>query len=389
MNTRIWTSALLLLLALTATAQRRRAAARQPVPTPEQQAHQAKVERMTQNTARIMFIDSTVVDKADFLSHYHLSPEAGRIERYQDYFKTNRQPNGFVNLNEIGNKCYLSQENNEGRINLYYSETIANKWTRPTRLRGINDNRQFQRVNYPYMMGDGQTLYFAADGEEGLGGYDIYVTRYDPESQRYLQPTNIGMPFNSEANDYMYVIDEYNALGWFATDRNQPEGKVCIYTFIPSEGRRGYSPEEYTPEQISQFARLASIAATCDDQQALQQAIARLRIASLRSKQLTAGKELSFIVNDDITYTHLSDFKEPANAKRYQQLVELQARYHALRTVLDRSRNYYATASAEEREELRPEILASEQKQHELFLEVSSLEKTIRNAEILYITKNK
>ena len=379
----------MLLLALTATAQRRKAAARQPVLTPEQQAHQAKVERMTQNTARIMFIDSVVVDKANFLNHYHLSSEAGRIERYQDYFKSNRQPNAFVNLNEIGNKCYLSQENNEGRINLYFSETISNKWTRPTRLRGINDNKRFFRVNYPYMMGDGQTLYFAADGEEGLGGYDIYITRYDPESQRYLQPTNIGMPFNSEANDYMYVIDEYNALGWFATDRNQPEGKVCIYTFVPSEGRQGYSPNEYTPEQISQFAQLTSIAATCDDKQALQQAITRLRIASLRSKQLIAGKELSFIINDDITYTHMSDFKEPANAKRYQQLIELQARYHTLLTVLDRSRNYFATASTEEREELRPEILASEQKQHELFLEINSLEKTIRNAEILYITKNK
>ena len=32
----------------------------------------------------------------------------------------------------------------------------------------------------------------------------------------YLVPENVGMPFNSPYNDYMYVIDEYNNLGWFA-----------------------------------------------------------------------------------------------------------------------------------------------------------------------------
>ena len=40
------------------------------------------------------------------------------------------------------------------------------------------------------------------------------------------------MPFNSPYNDYMYVIDEYNNLGWFASDRYQPEGKgmcICIH----------------------------------------------------------------------------------------------------------------------------------------------------------------
>ncbi|MFR3186749.1 MAG: hypothetical protein ACLTOV_01045 [Phocaeicola sp.] len=43
----------------------------------------------------------------------------------------------------------------------------------------------------------------------------------------------MGMPFNSPYNDYMYALDDFNNLGWFATDRFQPEGKVCIYVFAP------------------------------------------------------------------------------------------------------------------------------------------------------------
>ena len=76
-----------------------------------------------------------------------------------------------------------------------------------------------------------------------LGGYDIFVTRYNTNTDTYLVPENVGMPFNSPYNDYMYVIDEYNNLGWFASDRFQPEGKVCIYVFIPNNSKQTYNYE--------------------------------------------------------------------------------------------------------------------------------------------------
>lgn len=56
-------------------------------------------------------------------------------------------------------------------------------------------------------MADGVTIYYASDGE-GLGGYDIFVTRYNTNTDTYLVPENVGMPFNSPYNDYMYVIDD-------------------------------------------------------------------------------------------------------------------------------------------------------------------------------------
>ena len=34
-------------------------------------------------------------------------------------------------------------------------------------------------------------------------------------------------------------ITEFNDLGWFASDRYQPEGKVCIYVFIQRGGIHG------------------------------------------------------------------------------------------------------------------------------------------------------
>lgn len=378
----------LLMLTSSADAQRKKRNVRQPAPTAEELMHKEKMDRMTANTAQVMFIDSFVVNKADFLSRYILNPEAGRLDTYQNLYNTKRQPNAYVYINELGNRCFLSQENNEGIINLYSSERVDNKWTRQTRLRGINDQKEFKRVNYPYMLGDGETLYFAAEGDEGLGGYDIYTSTYDKDTQRFLQPVNIGMPFNSEANDYMFVIDEFSNIGWFASDRNQPADTVCIYVFVP-ESRKTYNPEVYTPEQIANFARIASIADTWTDKQKLDQALARLQMTRDRNRQTIEGRDFIFVINDDITYYQLSDFKEPKNVKRYHELSSLRASYDRITKALQQARDYWPTAPKDEVSELRAEVVATEVRQFELYQNIRNKEKEIRNSEILFLTKNK
>ena len=358
-----------------------------PSPTPEELVHQAMLERMIANTAKIMFIDSIVVEKKDFLQYYCLNPETGTISSYQNHYKTNRQPNAYVYINELGNRGYLSQENSDGAISLYSCELVDNKWTRPSPLKGINDQRKYRRMNYPFMMGDGETLYFAAEGSDGIGGYDIYTSTYDRETHRFLQPVNIGMPFNSEANDYMFVIDEYSNIGWFATDRNQSQDSVCIYTFIPNDDHTTYNPEIYPSEQIADFARITSIRKTWDDKQLLSDALARLQMTKDRQHQQNKSHDFVFIINDDVTYYQLSDFKVPENVKRYHQLCSIRAHSEKLAKVLNQVRSYYATTSQDERDELKSEILASEQKQHELNTEIHELEKRIRNEENIFLTK--
>lgn len=378
----------LLMLISSADAQRKKRNVRQPATTAEEMKHKEKMDRMIANTAQVMFIDSFVVNKADFLSRYILNPEAGRIDTYQKLYNTQRQPNAYVYFNELGNRCFLSQENNEGIINLYSSERVDNKWTRQTKLRGINDEKTFSRVNYPYMLGDGETLYFAAEGEDGLGGYDIYTSTYDKDTQRFLQPVNIGMPFNSVANDYMFVIDEYSNIGWFASDRNQPADTVCIYVFVP-ESRKTYNPDVYTHEQIANFARITSIADTWTDKQKLDQALARLQMTRDRSRQAILGRDFVFVINDDITYYHLSDFKEPENVRRYHELSSLRASYNKMSKVLLQARDYWPTAPKDEVNELRVEVVATEKRQYELYQRIHDKEKEIRNKEILFLTKNK
>lgn len=381
MKLRSLTIILMLMITIIGAAQKRKQTPRHKTQvSPEVAAWQERLDRMTMATQRIMVIDSIVVDKNDFLQHYYLNPEEGHIDSYSHFFNTQQQPNAYVYLNAIGNQCILSQEDEDGIINLYESDKEGNKWTKPKLLQGVNDAKQFFHVNYPFMMPDGVTLYFAAEGDESLGGYDIFVTTYDTEEDRFLTPENIGMPFNSEANDYMMVIDEYDRIGWFATDRGQEDGKVCIYTFVPSDVRQTYDPETYSKEQITNFARITDITETWVSPD-IDQALERLEKAKARQKKNTDNEEFTFVINDDVDYHKLSDFKAKGNGQRYLQLVKLRSQQTALQQAIERVREYYSGATADEKREMAPEIIATEQQQHQIHIEIHNLEKIIRNEE--------
>ena len=392
MNIRLIVVLYIMLLTIPAQGQRRHVQKAQRVKkiSPEEQERLEKLERMKSAMQKVMIIDSMVVDKDGFLKYYHLSPETGTIKDGDDFTHEKRHDGYFVYLNEIGNKFFFSKQETDSTSNLYYRESDNVKWSEPIRLVGINDEHQFRHVNYPYMMGDGTTFYFAADGgKEGLGGYDIYMTTYDEEENRFLRPVNIGLPFNSPANDYLYVIDEYANLGWFATDRNQEDSKVCIYVFVPSEKRITYNIEDYTPEEINGYAQISSISDTWDDKELLSQALQRLEEVRKSQKPQDHSSDFSFIINDDITYRQLSDFKLRENVIRYQQLSTLRNRQANLNQSLERTRDAYATASRKKRRAMMEDILSDEQEVLMLHQETHNLEKAIRNSENTFLTKNK
>ena len=392
MNIRLIVAFFILLLAIPVQGQRRRAKKAQRVQkiSPEEQMRLEKLERMKAAMQKVMIIDSIVVDKDGFLKYYHLSPETGSLKDGDDFFHVKENDGYFVYLNEIGNKCYYSQQETDSTSNLYYREESNLEWSQPTPLVGINDDKLFRHVNYPYMMGDGTTFYFAADGDpEGLGGYDIYMTTYDEEENRFLRSVNIGLPFNSPANDYLYVVDEYANLGWFVSDRNQEEGKVCIYVFVPSEKRITYNLDDYTPEEIDGLARISSIANTWYDEEQYSLAIHRLEGVRKFQQPKENTTNISFVINDDVTYRQLSEFKIPENLMRYQQLVALKNRQTALYQSLNKSREVYAIAGRAAKKAMSDDILSDEQQVLTLHHAIHELEKTIRNTENTFLTKNK
>ena len=341
-----------------------------------QTASAQNIDDMLASTQRVIFVDSVVVDKADFLKAYLINPDAGTLQTYKQFFKNDEEPFSVVYLNQLGNKCIYSQK---GR--LYTSDMIGGQWSNPTVLEGLG---RYQRLNYPFMLADGTTFYFAAISSDGLGGLDIYASRFDSESGSFLKAENIGMPFNSEANDYMYVVNETDSIGYFATDRRQPEGKVCIYTFIPNTSRKAYSTDELSEDNIRSRAAIMSIEDTWGDGEARQRALARieqLRSGKQAIARKTAGSTFRFVVDDAHVYTSLSDFRNADNRERMKQLQEMKQKFSQLDAETDKARRYYAKATDSERTTLRAVITNYERDYARLQKEIRQLEQTIRQTE--------
>lgn len=371
--------ALALLVPLSMQAQKKKKVIKRPIAVvPEEPAEDPRITEMRELTQQIIFFDSVVVEKNHFLSAIRLHPESGRLSSFNDFFRVQGTPDGYVYLNEMGNKCYFSDVSDDGGLRLFTSDKLGSEWSSPTPLKGISEG--ISEANYPFMMADGTTFYFAAKGEESIGGYDIFMTRYDAEDGRFFKPENIGMPFNSEANDYMYAIDETNNIGYFVTDRRQPEDKVCVYMFIPPTTRRNYNVESLSDEQLRGYADISRIADTWGNGKERKLALERLN--SLQETGRKENKpEMTFVINDQTTYTSVSQFRHPDSKGLYAELQEAKRQFEDTQVLLEKSRNYFAKASADDKQTLRPEILDAEKKLERLIADTKSLEKRIRNAE--------
>lgn len=372
MNLRKITILLLaILLSLPMAAQKRKRNTRpKPAPVVEEPQEDPRITNMREMTQQIIIVDSIVVNKDQFLASIRLSSECGQLMNTGAFFRNQLQ--GTLYLNEMGNKVYFSQPDGHQQ-QLYTADKLGNEWSKPQPLQGLSEG--IDEASYPFMLTDGLTFYFAGKGEESIGGYDIFMTRYDSRSGSFLKPENIGMPFNSEANDYMYAIDEANRIGYFVSDRRQPEGKVCIYIFIPSDTRKTYDNSKYTEEQIRNFADIARIADTWGNGTERKAALDRIK-----SKYATHDVPGQLVSTGDAASAVEFHSKE-ANSL-YQKLLKEQNALDIVNSSLDMLRQKYHKANASERNRMKSEILKLEEQALQLNASVKQLTKATRNAEI-------
>ena len=371
--------ALLAFLPMQAQKKKKAVVKKAPVVVVEEPQEDPRITEMREATQQIIFIDSVVVAKDDFLSVIRINTESGKLDSYDRFFRSEGHTDSYVFINEMGNKCYFSDENASGQKHLYTIDKLGQDWSDPLALSGINEG--ISETNYPFMMTDGTTFYFAAKGKESIGGYDIFVTRADSENGQFLKPENIGMPFNSEANDYMYVIDELSNIGYFVTDRRQPEGKVCVYLFIPPTSRRIYNSDTYTDAQLRGFADISRIANTWGNGKDRKQALERLQAIGKTNSTQSSKPSISFIVNDRVTYTDISQFAAPESPDLFRELQSTRKQLLETEQLLEKARTFYAKAKPEDKRVLRTEILDAEKQFARLTADVKTLEKRIRQAE--------
>ncbi len=136
-----------------------------------------------------------------------------------------------------------------GGLDIYRSEkdTLGN-WGKPINM-GWNINTTGNEKS-PFIHPDRKTLYFSSDGRKGVGGYDIFFSKFREEKTdstgkktfKWQKPVNIGFPINSEDDDLGFFTSIDGKSGYFSSnnssERFRSKGGWDLYTFPLYEAAR-------------------------------------------------------------------------------------------------------------------------------------------------------
>lgn len=208
-------------------------------------AHLELVERLLSNSRVVTTLDTLVAPRAEVWK---------RLQRETSY------------LGEVQEEAYLSPDGKsrwqvgsdaDSVPLLYiYHQLGDGRWDEANpevvRVNGLPEGCQ---ISYPFVGSDGTTIYFSLEEEKGevpqhtLGGKDLYVSRYDRAQGVLLVPTQLMLPFNSPMDDFCYIVDEEQDIGWMVSGREARGDSLRLWCFAPSTLAR------YEGENLREVAR--------------------------------------------------------------------------------------------------------------------------------------
>ncbi|MEH6766092.1 MAG: OmpA family protein [Aequorivita antarctica] len=137
-------------------------------------------------------------------------------------------------LSQDGKKLYFSSDmpGTIGMSDLWYVDILGdNSYGKPVNL-GPNINTE-ARESFPFIS-EKNNLYFSSDGRSGLGGYDIFVTSLDKDGKPGTV-TNLGAPSNSAQDDFGFIINEDDRIGYVSSNRGGDRGSIDDDIYLVKE----------------------------------------------------------------------------------------------------------------------------------------------------------
>lgn len=122
--------------------------------------------------------------------------------------------------NSDGTILYFSSENKANGFDIYKTEGKGSNWSTP-KLLGQNINTKGDEM-YPFLHKD-RTLYFASNGHDGLGGFDIFKVNLEDQD---AQAENLGPFINSPSDEFSFTIDEKEEVGFLSSNRGGEEQDI-------------------------------------------------------------------------------------------------------------------------------------------------------------------
>ena len=197
-------------------------------------------------------VSSLVVPLNDFYLRYSHLPDQTWIPIPNDFVAEGLHPfcNALQFDRELREVVYSSPDST-GRWNLWTSRLQGDTlWSLPRPL-GEAFTSAGDEI-FPVISADGQQLYFSSNGMAGMGGYDLFVC-YRQADGSWSAPQNVGFPYSSVADDFVFSNTPDGNFSIFASTRDCPAGSIRLYAV-----RRERAPVRESVESVEEARRIAA-----------------------------------------------------------------------------------------------------------------------------------
>ncbi|MFK7978764.1 MAG: OmpA family protein [Saprospiraceae bacterium] len=135
-------------------------------------------------------------------------------------------------INVDDNVLYFSSDRpgGFGGMDIWKVEKSGTSWGVPVNL-GPGINTASNEV-FTFIHADG-TLFFSSNGHGSKGGGDIFFSK--PLNGEYASPVNLGNKFNTNSDDFGFIIDRDKKNGYLSSNREGGKGQDDIYSFFIDE----------------------------------------------------------------------------------------------------------------------------------------------------------
>lgn len=147
-------------------------------------------------------------------------------------FRFNR-PNydlGFPYLTEDGKRLFFCSEDPRGYggFDIWVSNLVRGQWSIPENL-GDKINTAKNEL-FPFFHSSGK-LYFSSRGHDDRDDLDIFYSELVGDD--WQEPVKLPAPFNSNSDDFSYIINASMDTGFFASDRSRSRDIYIFYSTLP------------------------------------------------------------------------------------------------------------------------------------------------------------
>ncbi|KGK32281.1 OmpA family protein [Cellulophaga sp. E6(2014)] len=140
-----------------------------------------------------------------------------------------------------------------------------------------------KREMFPFVTD--KKIYFSSDGHAGLGGLDVFEASYDVDG--FQEVKNVGVPVNSNKDDFSYIVSEESQKGYFASNRAGGKGDDDIYSF-----------ERLTMEEVTHTA-IAGVVTELVTGDVMPKALVMLLDENnIKLKEVETAEDGSFVFED-------------------------------------------------------------------------------------------